>query len=141
MALNTFAQHIIFYGILGIVLYSAATIESGSVKKLKCVEGQKPLPEQSDSKWLVVRNYSVTHYAWRYGDINTTHCECRKACLELDGCIGYDWYPIGWNNTKCWIGNNCPSTLSFDLNNQRYILRTKMYCYPNIGSIPGFENV
>lgn len=91
-----------------------------------------PLKEESDAEWFLIREFSNLE-AGRYGNIDTTHRECRAACLQLRGCTGYDWYPIGWNNTKCWIGNNCPVTVSPDKDNQRYIPRkTIKKCYPGL---------
>jgi len=78
-------------------------------------------------EWKLEFNHA-NYGAHVYGDNSITHCECRQACLDLPDCSGYDWYPYG-NSTKCWVGNNCPADLTYDMNNEHYTPIGKLYCY------------
>lgn len=106
-------------------MFSVAVVSLVSSKKDKaddCCEDDKK------TKWILVMNYA-NFDAEAYGDASTTQCQCRQACLNLPGgCTGYDWFPAG-TTTKCWIGNNCPVTLTFDTNNQHYIPTKQKKCY------------
>lgn len=97
------------------------------------ISGESTELSESSSKWTLVMNYA-NFGAGKFGDNSTTHCQCRKACLDLDGCTGYDWFPAGYP-TKCWVGNNCPINMTYDLNNQHYIPNSKQGCYSNVTSM------
>jgi len=92
--------------------------------KLSCYSSEI----KSALKWRLVKTYANWD-APAYGDSKTTHCQCRQACIDLDGCTGYDWFPAG-TTTKCWVsGSKCNVTMTYDANNEHYIPSTKTKCY------------
>jgi hypothetical protein len=81
--------------------------------------------------WALIENYDNGN-ASRYGDLNTTLCDCVQACLDLPGCSGFDWYLLG-HHTLCWLGTNCPvvqPVLEYDATNSHYVPLSMVHCYP-----------